>query len=79
MDFNFKAFLSNLVLRWEYSPGSSVYFVWSQTRNGYNPTGKLDFFSDFGDLFNHKLYIEDDNYRLNNVFLIKFSYRFGLK
>ncbi len=79
MDFNYKAFLSNLVLRWEYSPGSSVYLVWSQTRNGYNPSGNLDFFPDFRDLFNPRLYRQDDNYHLNNVFLIKFSYRFGLK
>jgi Domain of unknown function (DUF5916)/Carbohydrate family 9 binding domain-like len=79
VDFNIKAFLSNLVLRWEYSPGSTIYLVWSQTRNGYNPTGNLDFFNDFRDLFNPRLYRQDDNYHLNNVFLIKFSYRFGLK
>ena len=32
-DFNVQEFLSNLVIRWEYSPGSSVYLVWSQTRS----------------------------------------------
>ena len=78
-DFNYKAFLSNLVIRWEYSPGSSVYLVWSQTRSGYNPTGNMYYFNDLGDLFNRKLYKQDDNYNLKNVFLIKFSYRFGLK
>jgi hypothetical protein len=78
-DFNYKAFLSNLVIRWEYSPGSSVYLVWSQTRNGINPTGSMDYFNDIGDLFNRRLFKEDDNYFLKNVFLIKFSYRFGLK
>jgi hypothetical protein len=78
-DFNYKAFLSNLVIRWEYSPGSSVYLVWSQTRSGYNPTGNMDYFNDMGDLFDRKLFREDNNFDLKNVFLIKFSYRFGLK
>jgi hypothetical protein len=78
-DFNYKAFLSNLVIRWEFSPGSTVYFVWSQTRNGTAPTGTLDYFNDLGDLFNNKMIRSNDNYTMNNVFLIKFSYRFGLK
>ena len=30
--FNFKAFNSNTVLRWEYRPGSSLYLVWTQGR-----------------------------------------------
>jgi hypothetical protein len=78
-DFNVKEFLSNLVVRWEYSPGSSVYLVWSQTRSGYDPTGNMKYFNDMGDLFDRKLFKEDDNYNLKNIFLIKFSYRFGLK
>jgi len=72
-DFNVQEFLSNLVVRWEYSPGSSVFLVWSQTRSNYNDSGKLDLFNDLGDLFS-----TDDN-KPHNVFLIKFSYRFGLK
>jgi Domain of unknown function (DUF5916)/Carbohydrate family 9 binding domain-like len=71
-DFNVQEFLSNLVVRWEYSPGSSVYFVWSQTRSGYNPSGNMDYFNDLGNLFNHRENFPD------NIFLIKFSYRFGL-
>jgi hypothetical protein len=69
-DFNVREFLSNLVIRWEYNPGSSIYLVWSQTRSGSNPSGTMDYFNDMGDLF---------RYRPHNVFLIKFSYRFGLK
>jgi hypothetical protein len=72
-DFNVREFLSNLVIRWEYSPGSSVYLVWSQTRSSYNSSGNLNYFNDLGDLFN-----TGDN-KPHNVFLIKFSYRFGLK
>lgn len=78
-DFNYKAFLSNLVIRWEYSPGSSVYLVWSQTRNGVDQVGTLDYFNNLGNLFNRRLFRENENYDLKNVFLVKFSYRFGLK
>lgn len=72
-DFNVQEFLSNLVIRWEYNPGSSLYIVWSQTRSGFNDTGKLDLFNDLGDLFS-----KDDN-KPHNVFLVKLTYRFGLK
>ncbi len=33
-DFSFYEFRSNFVIRWEYIPGSTAYFVWSQGRNG---------------------------------------------
>jgi len=69
----FQEFLSNLVIRWEYSPGSSVYLVWSQTRSSSNNSGTMDYFEDMGDLF------DSDTNKPYNVFLIKFSYRFGLK
>ena len=54
-DFNFKEFLSNLVIRWEYNPGSSVYLVWSQTRNSYIDSGRLSYFNDLGDLFRYQI------------------------
>jgi hypothetical protein len=66
-------FLSNLVVRWEYNPGSSLFLVWSQSRSNNNSTGQMDFLNDLGDLFMSK-----DN-KPHNIFLIKFSYRFGLK
>ena len=69
-DFNFKEFLSNLVLRWEYNPGSSVYLVWSQARSTSNNSGMMNYSSDMEELFSEKPH---------NVFLIKFSYRFGLR
>lgn len=72
-DFNFKEFLSNLVLRWEYSPGSSVFLVWNQSRSSSTNSGNLHLADDLGDLFNGS-----DN-KPHHVFLIKFSYRFGLK
>ncbi len=70
-DYNYDEFLSNLVLRWEFRPGSTVYLVWSQTRSYYDPTGS---FSVNQNLDN--LYTADKPY---NVFLIKFTYRFGLR
>jgi hypothetical protein len=69
-DFNVREFLSNLVLRWEYNPGSTVYFVWSQTRSSSASMGIMDYANDMQALFNE---------RPHNVFLIKFSYRFGLR
>jgi hypothetical protein len=69
-DFNMQEFLSNLVIRWEYNPGSSVYLVWSQTRSNFDSSTEFSPGENLGDLFSVKPY---------NVFLIKFSYRFGLK
>jgi len=66
LDFNFKAFNSNLVLRWEYRPGSTLFLVWSQGREHFEPTmGTQGFSRDFGRLF--------DAYP-SNTFLIKASY-----
>lgn len=38
-DFNVRTFRSNLVLRWEYRPGSTLFVVWSQDRSGVAPAG----------------------------------------
>ncbi|MBW6533482.1 MAG: hypothetical protein K0B11_00600 [Mariniphaga sp.] len=67
-DFNVKEFLSNMVVRWEYQPGSTVFLVWSQTRSDFKNDGSFDFSRDFEGLFNEKPH---------NIFLLKFSYRFG--
>jgi len=37
-EFNIKEFLSNLVFRWEYKPGSFLYLVWLQSRSGSDST-----------------------------------------
>jgi hypothetical protein len=51
-DFNYKQFNSNLVLRWEYRPGSTFFAVWQQGRlqQGLNP-GRFEFGRDYRDLF----------------------------
>lgn len=66
---NFKsfAFLSNLVFRWEYIPGSTVYLVWSQNRGGSDTLANFNFGKDFSNIY--QIYPQD-------VFMIKFSYRF---
>jgi hypothetical protein len=69
-DFNFREFLSNFVLRWEYNPGSAVYLVWSQTRSNSDNSGTMNYSNDIEELFSEKPH---------NVFLVKFSYRFGLR
>lgn len=38
-DFDAREFNSNLVFRWEFSPGSTVYLVWSQVRSNFDPLG----------------------------------------
>jgi hypothetical protein len=72
-DYNFQEFLSNLVIRWEFNPGSSVYLVWSQTRNDYSGIGEMDIMDDIGNLF------DAEQNKPHNVFLVKLSYRFGLR
>jgi hypothetical protein len=64
--FNFKQFRSNLVLRWEYRPGSTLYLVWTQGRGAFDAAeGTNTFRGDMGDLF---------RLHPDNTFLIKASY-----
>src|SRR5258705_71864 len=37
--FNFKSLRGNAVLRWEYMPGSTLYFVWTQSRSAADDNG----------------------------------------
>lgn len=39
VDFNALSFRSNLVLRWEWRPGSTLYLVWQQDRSERDPIG----------------------------------------
>jgi uncharacterized protein DUF5916/cellulose/xylan binding protein with CBM9 domain len=64
--FNFQQFRSNVVFRWEYRPGSTLFLVWSQGRQGSSDIeGSRSFGGDLGDLFGR---------RANDTFLIKVSY-----
>jgi len=64
--FNFKAFNSTTVLRWEYRPGSTLFLVWTQGRGDFAPAmGPRSLTGDFQDLF---------GLHPNNTFLVKASY-----
>jgi hypothetical protein len=39
-DFNVRSFRSNAVLRWEWRPGSTLFAVWQQDREGFRPDGR---------------------------------------
>jgi hypothetical protein len=48
-DFNRLSFLSNLVLRWEWRPGSTLYVVWQQNRGFEDDRGEHVGFGDLWD------------------------------
>lgn len=66
-DFSFLQFRSNLVLRWEYVPGSELYLVWSQDVSAFG-------------LFDNSIIstLSDGltDSTPQNIFLIKATYRF---
>ena len=66
-DFNFLQFRSNMVLRWEYKPGSEFFLVWTQSTSGDVDVNKGLFSSLKDDLFSEKI---------SNIFLLKYTYRF---
>jgi hypothetical protein len=68
-DFNFKSLRGTVVFRWEYRPGSTFYFVWTQNRRDFANPGDLDFGRDVGDLVSAKG---------DNIFMLKVTYRFNL-
>jgi uncharacterized protein DUF5916/cellulose/xylan binding protein with CBM9 domain len=67
-DFNFKELRSNLVLRWEYRPGSALFVVWSQGRQNFEPDGRFRLRRDFGRLF------DPDEAPSTNVLLVKVNW-----
>jgi hypothetical protein len=64
-DFNFRALRGNAVVRWEYRPGSTLFFVWQQNRSDTDSIGNFDFGRDRSALFNS---------HPDNIFLVKASY-----
>ncbi len=64
-DFNFKQFRSNVVVRWEYRPGSALFAVWGDERTAFDTDGSFA--------------ISRDSRRLldadaTDVFLVKLNY-----
>lgn len=68
-NFNFQELRSNFVARWEYKTGSTVYFVWTHNRTGYEDIYEpslLESLKGIGKL------------SAQNAFMIKLSYWFSL-
>jgi hypothetical protein len=70
-NFNFLQFRSNAVLRWEYKPGSALFVVWTQKRTDNPPFTAVD--NSLGGLTKNLFTIAPEN-----IFLIKYTYRFIL-
>ncbi|MDE2980577.1 MAG: DUF5916 domain-containing protein [Gemmatimonadota bacterium] len=64
-DFRTRSFRSNVVLRWEYLPGSTLFLVWSQDRRDWVRDPAFDGVGELQRLFSDPM---------RNVFLIKASY-----
>ena len=50
-DFNVLSFRTTNVMRWEYRPGSALFVVWQQGREGFSQRGSYAFGRDIDDLF----------------------------
>ena len=70
LDFNFKEFNSNLVFRWEYSPGSTLFLVWSRGASVFEEeNGRFNAGRDMGNLFSAPG---------DNTFLVKINKWFSM-
>jgi len=67
-NFSFMQFRSNLVFRWEYKLGSTLYFVWAHDRSGWDPT-----YNPIGDIAGDLWGIKG-----NHVFMVKANFWFSL-
>ncbi|MEO5798089.1 MAG: DUF5916 domain-containing protein [Gemmatimonadales bacterium] len=68
-NFNFRSLRANVVLRWEYRPGSTIFLVWQQSREGVVDIGDFSFRRDFNAIFTRPA---------TNVFAVKATYWLGL-
>jgi hypothetical protein len=67
-NFTSQSLRGTAVLRWEYRPGSTMFFVWTQQRSGSDQFGDLAFRRDARALLGD---------RPDNVFLVKATYWLG--
>ena len=64
-DFSMRSLRSNLVVRWEYRPGSTVFLVWNHGRSGFSSDPTAGVLDQTGRIF-------DDTMR--NTFMVKVNY-----
>ena len=67
-NFNIRSLQGDAVLRWEYRPGSTIFFVWQQQRSGGAPIGDFSLGRDVGDVFRESP---------TNIFLLKATFWIG--
>jgi len=67
-DFNDKALVGTLVLRWEFSPGSVLFFVWTHNGANFANPGDYSLGRDLGNLLKANA---------DDIFAIKLSYWIG--
>jgi hypothetical protein len=67
-NFTSRSLRGTSVLRWEYRPGSTLFFVWTQQRSGASGFGNTDFSRDARAMLGD---------RPDNVFLVKATYWLG--
>jgi len=67
-DFNQSSLNANVLLRWEYLPGSTVYLVWTQERFG----AIAEYARDFGETFHDTFLLPHDD-----VVMLKVNYWLG--
>ncbi len=68
-NFNQRALRTTTVLRWEYRPGSTLFFAWQHRRFDQEAVGDFSLGRDLGGLFGAEA---------RNVFVLKVSYWLGL-
>jgi len=64
-DFSLRSLRSNLVVRWEYRPGSTVFLVWNHGRSAYSSDPTAGILDQTGQIL-------DDTMR--NTFMVKVNY-----
>lgn len=68
-DFNFRSLIGNAVLRWEYRPGSTVFFVWQRQQSAFAGVGDFNLNRDLSALW---------GLPADDVFIVKFNYWLNL-
>ena len=69
-DFSFTSIRGNAVLRWEYTPGSRFYLVWTQNMSDFSQNSTFDPGQSFSTLIADR--------PADNIFLVKVTYWLGV-
>ncbi len=68
-NFNFREFRSNLVMRWEFQPGSTLFLVWTHGRSAWETVTNMSLSNNANELFASSP---------DNIFLVKLNYWFSI-